>query len=190
VDATYETANRQYLEFARANGLPFAASWAGGSYERGHADFPAAGLRHEEAAAYCAWAGGRLPTEAEWEKAARGTDGRTWPWGNDWLDGRANTAEFDAPGPVTVGSFPEGVSPYGVADMAGNLEEWVADYYQADYYRVAPDHNPTGPTIVVNRVRRGGSWAGDAGQARASYRTSSHGSSPDFRAGFRCAWDV
>jgi iron(II)-dependent oxidoreductase len=81
------------------------------------------------------------------------------------------------------------VSPYHLADMAGNLEEWVADYYQADYYSTAPDHDPPGPATVVNHVRRGGSWAGDADQARTSYRTSSHGSSPDFRAGFRCAWD-
>jgi formylglycine-generating enzyme required for sulfatase activity len=73
--------------------------------------------------------------------------------------------------------------------MAGNLEEWVADYYLADYYRSAPDHNPPGPDLVTNRVRRGGSWWDGAGAVRTSYRTSSHGSSPDFRAGFRCAYD-
>jgi len=185
----YEVTNRQYDEYAAAVGLAGAASWPGLDFMLGRAEYPVAGVRWEEAAAYCAWAGGRLSTEAEWEKAARGTDGRTWPWGNDWDPARANTAGAGLGGPVHVGSFPGGVSPYHVADLAGNLEEWVADYYQADYYSVAPDHNPPGPQTVVNHVRRGGSWAGDADQARVSYRTSSHGSSPDFRAGFRCAWD-
>jgi formylglycine-generating enzyme required for sulfatase activity len=185
----HEVTNGEYLAFVTATGGVPAASWPGGAYLLGARDFPVAGQRWAEAADYCAWAGGRLPTEAEWEKAARGTDGRTWPWGDDWLPGRAYTAESGGTGPVAVGSCPEGASPYGALDMAGNLEEWVADTYQSDYYSVAPDHNPTGPSIVVNRVRRGGSWAGDADQARTSYRTSSHGSSPDFRAGFRCAWD-
>jgi len=186
----YEVTNRQYDEFATATGLSGAASWPGLDPLLGRDEYPVAGVRWEEAAAYCAWAGGRLPTEAEWEKAARGTDGRTWPWGNEWGPARANTAESGAGGPMHVGSFASGVSPYHLADMAGNLEEWVADYYQADYYSTAPDHDPPGPATVVNHVRRGGSWAGDADQARTSYRTSSHGSSPDFRAGFRCAWDA
>ncbi|MBM3694535.1 MAG: hypothetical protein FJW79_01160 [Actinobacteria bacterium] len=185
----YEVTNRQYDEYATAAGLAGAASWPGLDPMLGRGAHPVAGVRWEEAAAYCAWAGGRLPTEAEWEKAARGTDGRTWPWGDEWDPARANTAAAGLGGPVDVGSFSGGVSPYRIADMAGNLEEWVADYYQADYYSVAPDRNPTGPVTVVNHVRRGGSWAGDADQARTSYRTSSHGSSPDFRAGFRCAWD-
>jgi formylglycine-generating enzyme required for sulfatase activity len=186
----YEVTNRRYDDFATATGLAGAASWPGLDPMLGRGDFPVAGLRWEEAAAYCAWVGGRLPTEAEWEKAARGTDGRTWPWGDEWDPARANTAESGAGGPMHVGSFASGVSPYQLADMAGNLEEWVADYYQADYYRTAPDHNPRGPSTVVNHVRRGGSWAGDGDQARTSYRTSSHGSSPDLRAGFRCAWDA
>jgi formylglycine-generating enzyme required for sulfatase activity len=186
----YEVTNRQYDEFAAAAGLTGAASWPGLDPMLGRDEYPVAGVRWEEAAAFCEWAGGRLPTEAEWEKAARGTDGRTWPWGNAWDPARANTAESFGEGPRHVGSFPLGVSPYHVADMAGNLEEWVADYYQADYYATAPDRNPTGPTSVVNHVRRGGSWASDADRARTSYRTSSHGSSPDFRAGFRCAWDA
>jgi formylglycine-generating enzyme len=132
----------QYRSFCQATGraMPFKPSWKLQDKQ------PVVNVTWNDAQAYATWAQACLPTEAQWEKAARGTDGRIFPWGNVWDSEKCSHAANSPKAPNPVGSFPAGASPYGVLDMAGNVEEWCADWYGVSYYRYSPTTNPVGPT--------------------------------------------
>lgn len=141
-----------------------------------------------EADAYARWRGGRLPTEAEWEFAARGPKSSVYPWGDSWDAARANVVGSKA---LTVGgSFPSGVSAFGAHDMAGNAMEWVADWLDVNYYASSPTQNPTGPVTGKIKIEKGGWWGSNPVVARSAYR---HFEDPpdyaDHHIGFRIVSD-
>ena len=184
----FEVTYGNYLAFVSATGHRKPISRYVKHFEKLSAPMqPAVYVSWDDADAYCRYRGGRLPTEAEWEKAARGPSGFLWPWGNEDKHGWANTGnadpvEYTAP----VGSFSNDRSPFGVYDMDGNAMEWVADWYQEDSYKDAQP-NPKGPPNGFYRVIRGASWETTGHETRLTIRLKMI---PDFRdttIGFRCA---
>ena len=188
----YEVTNKQYKKFLAETGYIPKHYLDYAPYNT--SNFPAAVLEWEDAVAYANWAGKRLPTEAEWEKAARGTDGRIWPWGNEWdgtkLSGNDGTGLKDGyKETAPVGQFPQGASPYGAHDMAGNLWEWVSDWYDPNYYRTSPPNiNPKGPETGDGHVLKGGGWAENLDFTRCANRQG--GNPGSLLRGFRCAMDA
>jgi formylglycine-generating enzyme required for sulfatase activity len=180
----YPVTNAQYQAFVQATKHQPPGYWSGGTFSEELAAHPVVNVSCvEDAVAYCEWLTEqlrtakqlreneviRLPTEAEWEKAARGTDGRFWPWGNQWDKTKCN-AEGDV-GTTPVGKYsPGGDSPYGAADMAGNVWEWCADWYDEGYYEKSPEKNPVGPDSGQFRVVRGGSFTYLRGHVRCAAR--------------------
>jgi formylglycine-generating enzyme required for sulfatase activity len=176
---------RQFRKFVEATRTPLPPEPLWGT----PSDYAASNVLFNEAKTYCDWAGGRLPTEAEWEKAARGTDGRKYPWGNEWDADRCNSMEGGPHRPENVGSFPDCLSPYGLVDMAGGVWEWCADWY-ADGYPEGPARDPKGPETGTQRVVRGASWHNMSTWLRTAYRHKSDPFWHNVVYGFRCVQEV
>jgi formylglycine-generating enzyme required for sulfatase activity len=201
IDKT-EVTNEQYRKCVEAGTCraPTTCDWGEPTYsDLSKTDRPVVCVSWQDAKAYCEWAGKRLPTEAEWEKAARGTDGRRYPWGNSFDGSKVNfcdvNCEFDHkdsgaddgyPHTAPVGSYPEGASRYGALDMAGNVWEWCQDWYGANYYAHSSQHDPQGPSSGEGRVFRGGSWSGNKGDVRAANRCRNNPDDRHHNGGFRC----
>jgi formylglycine-generating enzyme len=200
----YEVTNLQYLKFILATGRSPQIDWRydGGNFQDTMAHHPIMHVSWYDADAYCTWAGKRLPTEAEWEKAARGEDGRLNQWGNQPAGlSRVNFGRTGLSGPVrdrperlilyppliSVDKYDNGVSPYGAYQMMGNVAEWVADWYDQEYYKTAPDRNPKGPETGTQKAFRGGGWMDSTTTMRAAMRNGTDPNTKINWMGFRCA---
>lgn len=171
--------NRQYKRFVEATGhrSPDMADlgtpiWRGQSYPESSAEHPVVCVDWEDASAYCAWASLALPTEAQWERGARGTQGLIYPWGNDWDERHCrNDNNRDSRTTCPVFDYPTGTSGYGTYNQSGNVWEWCRDWYDENSYTSSPRENPAGPSSGLDRVLRGGSWgARVSGNFRGAYR--------------------
>ena len=188
----YEVTNAKYKEFVQATGHRLPDHWVthNNDIPKGEEDFPVVFVSWRDAHDYCEWAGKRLPTEFEWEKAARGTDGRVFPWGNEFDKNKGNTPQYGHGRTMKVGSFENGKSPYGLYDMAGNVFEWTASWYKAYPGNTHKDPNEG----EIYRVVKGGSWYDctyyRCGISAPTYnRIFFHPMTKNFSFGFRCAKD-
>ncbi len=196
----FEVTNGRYLEFIKSTGHrvpqnptnPTRNLWQGGTITESLAERPVINVDWFDADAYCKWAGKRLPSEAEWEKAAKGTSDRRFPWGN--VEPTAKHLNYNQKwiGEKTlmpVGSYEAGKSPYGVYDIVGNVWEWVNDWYDARYYEKSPSKNPPGPQEGTKKVIRGAGWQNETPTVRIFTRVDSDPTMRNESTGFRCAAD-
>ncbi|MFQ5852348.1 MAG: formylglycine-generating enzyme family protein [Candidatus Binatia bacterium] len=187
----YEVTNADYKKFVGATGHRFPDHWKEGDYPEELANHPVTYVDWHDAAAYCQWAGKRLPSEQEWEKAARGTDGRQYPWGNAFYEDRSNSPQKKSKGTEPVGSYENGKSPYGLYDMSGNVWEWVDAWYKPH-----PGNNTASEEYGQKyRIIKGGSWYNclfyNCGISAPSYnRAFLVPLTRNSTSGFRCAKDV
>jgi formylglycine-generating enzyme required for sulfatase activity len=203
IDRT-EVTNEEYKKFVDATNRKPPANWQGKTYPAGRANYPVTGVTWQDAADYAAWAGKRLPTEAEWEAAARGPQGLRYPWGNEWLPGQANIGvkageqakdKQYPPQIMEVGGFPQGASPAGALDMIGNVWEWTADELKpydgnpATLNDIFRKLNISLKPDTTYRVIRGGAFDGDP-QHDASYRGFVSAAQSFPKTGFRCVKDA
>lgn len=193
----YEVTNGQYQQCVEDGHCqePMyknSATRASYYYNPKYRDYPVVAVTWNEANEYCHWVGGRLPTEAEWEKAARGTHPQAYPWGNQTPDCNLANSYDNKTGrscvgdTVKVGSYPEGASVYGVMDMAGNVWEWVNDWYNAEYYRSSPLSDPLGVGVGQDKVIRGGGFDYSWVKLRTAYKSNHHPDTRHLSFGFRC----
>jgi len=185
----FEVTQAQYKVFTDQTGYRLPPVWKNGTFAPGRENHPVAFVSWYDAQQYCKWAGKRLPTEAEWEKSARGPDGLEYPWGNTYEPDRANTGDSETNDTQPVGRFESGKSPYGVYDLIGNIGEWVEDWY-----RPYPGNSQTSPLFGDRlKVIRGGSWGGGGGHYtmglfyRAAHRLFADPLDRYPDTGFRCA---
>ena len=203
----FEVTTVQFLKFVLATNRPPLIDWQydGGNFQETMVNHPVMHVSWFDADAYCKWAGKRLPTSAEWEKAARGEDGRIYPWGNEPAGlSRANFGRTGLSGPVrdrperlllyppiiSVDKYENAVSPYWVFQMAGNVAEWTADWYDPDYYKNAPNRNPKGPEKGTQKAFRGGGWIDSTPSVRPAQRNGADPNTKMNWLGFRCARDL
>jgi len=199
----YEVSNREYSDFIKATDHPAPAYWD--DHRRNKPQQPVSGVNWNDANAFCSWANKRLPTEAEWEKAARGPEGFKYPWGNELDNSKGNFGRKDEV-TANIDAYPEGKSHYGVYNMAGNVFEWVSDWYDPNFYKTSRQSiNPTGPkdgawlsstgtyvdriAVGKKRVIRGGSWYAPAESISTTHRfwNDPMNNSYGVGLGFRCA---
>lgn len=180
----HEVTNAQYLVFVKSSGHRAPYNWPEGRIPEGKEQYPVVDVTWEDAATYAAWAGKRLPTEAEWERACRGVAEKgKYPWGEHAptrQDARFDV--IDGPGPVCEKKR----SYFGLCDIAGNVWEWCADWYDREYYEQSPDRNPKGPESGMYRVLRGGSWADEPKYLTCAYRSWARPKTKSPNIGFRC----
>ncbi len=196
IDQTPVT-NAEYKKFLDANpdravpylDLTFVQQWnwdqTARTFPNGRDQYPVVLVTWFDAAAYCKWADARLPTEAEWEKAARGTDGRIWPWGNAWELSRANTVEEKIGDATPVGQFAKGASPYGALDMVGNVWQWTSTLDKPYPYNATDGRED--PNAAGLRITRGGAWLFGAAVTRTATRNRFAPDAKSASIGFRCA---
>ena len=188
----FEVTNSRFARFVKAMLLEPPWSFSDKDTPIVNADRPVRWVNWMEALGYCLWAGKRLPTEAEWEKAARGTEGWDYPWGNDpptqahAVFGLKEGTDSVSP----IGNRDAGKSPYGVHDMAGNLYEWTMDWYDDRYYSDITAINPRGPMQGTAKAQRGGSYTNSPYRLRSTFRTKGDPTEHEHNVGFRCAQDV